>query len=88
MSASSRRACSSATTAARASRRCKACATTRRVPIGSRAALGLILHSIVLDPDDPQRIWVAISAAGVFYSGDGGATWTPRNKGTRVDFAA
>ena len=48
---------------------------------------GLILHSIVLDPDDPQRIWVAISAAGVFYSGDGGATWAPRNKGTRVDFA-
>jgi photosystem II stability/assembly factor-like uncharacterized protein len=48
---------------------------------------GLILHSIVLDPDDSQRIWVAISAAGVFYSGDGGATWVPRNKGTRVDFA-
>ena len=47
---------------------------------------GLILHSIVLDPDDPQRIWVAISAAGVFYSGDGGATWAPRNKGTRADF--
>jgi hypothetical protein len=47
---------------------------------------GLILHSIVLDPADPQRIWVAISAAGVFYSGDGGATWTPRNKGTRCDF--
>ena len=35
---SSRRACSSVTTAARASRRCRACATTRRVRIGSRAA--------------------------------------------------
>lgn len=47
---------------------------------------GLILHSIVVDADDPQRIWVAISAAGVFYSADGGATWAPRNAGTRVDY--
>ena len=48
---------------------------------------GLILHSIVLDPDDARRIWVAISAAGVFYSEDGGASWELRNKGTRADFA-
>ena len=47
---------------------------------------GLILHSIVVDPGDAKRIWVAISAAGVFYSGDGGATWAPRNEGTRADF--
>ncbi len=47
---------------------------------------GLILHSIVLDPDNPDRIWVAISAAGVFYSGDGGRSWEPRNTGTRADF--
>jgi photosystem II stability/assembly factor-like uncharacterized protein len=46
---------------------------------------GLILHSMVVHPDAGQ-IWVAISAAGVFYTGDGGATWEPRNRGTRADF--
>lgn len=47
---------------------------------------GLILHTIVPDRADHQRIWVAISTAGVFYSGDGGATWEPRNRGTRTDY--
>jgi photosystem II stability/assembly factor-like uncharacterized protein len=47
---------------------------------------GLILHHIVPHPDDKNQIWVAISTAGVFYSGDGGATWQPRNKGTRNDY--
>ncbi|MGO8953373.1 MAG: WD40/YVTN/BNR-like repeat-containing protein [Rhodomicrobium sp.] len=46
---------------------------------------GLILHSIVPHPDG-RGIWVAMSAAGVFYSGDGGATWEPRNRGTRNDY--
>lgn len=48
---------------------------------------GLILHHIVPHPDDAARIWVAISTGGVFYSGDGGATWEPRNRGTRQDYA-
>jgi len=47
---------------------------------------GLILHSLVPHPDDDNQIWVGISTAGVFYSADGGETWTPRNKGTRCDF--
>ncbi len=47
---------------------------------------GLILHSMVLDPTDARQIWVAISAAGVFHTDDGGATWRPRNRGTRADF--
>lgn len=47
---------------------------------------GLILHSIVLHPEDKGRIWVGISAAGVFYTDDGGETWEPRNLGTRADF--
>jgi photosystem II stability/assembly factor-like uncharacterized protein len=42
---------------------------------------GLALHSIVVDPLNPDRIWIGISAAGVFRSEDGGATWTPANKG-------
>ncbi|WP_029349040.1 sialidase family protein [Bosea sp. 117] len=47
---------------------------------------GLILHSLVLDPADPDSIWVGISAAGVFHSADGGATWEARNRGTRADY--
>ncbi len=47
---------------------------------------GLILHSIVLHPEDQSQIWIAISAAGVFYSGDNGRSWEPRNIGTRADF--
>lgn len=47
---------------------------------------GLILHAIVPHPEDPSKIWVAISAAGVFHTADGGETWEPRNRGTRADF--
>ena len=43
-------------------------------------AAGLTLHTIVPHPDDPARIWVAISAAGVFATEDGGATWERRNR--------
>lgn len=42
-------------------------------------AAGLILHTIVPDPDNPQKMWVGISAAGVFATEDGGATWERRN---------
>jgi photosystem II stability/assembly factor-like uncharacterized protein len=47
---------------------------------------GLILHAVLPHPDDGNRIWVAISAAGVFHTADGGRTWQPRNSGTRADF--
>ncbi len=42
---------------------------------------GMCLHTILLDPNDAQRIYVAISAAGAFRSDDGGATWQPINNG-------
>jgi photosystem II stability/assembly factor-like uncharacterized protein len=42
---------------------------------------GMCLHTILLDPRDPQRIFVAISAAGVFRSDDGGNSWKPINRG-------
>ena len=42
-------------------------------------AAGLVLHTIVADPADPERMWVGISAAGVFVSEDGGVTWERRN---------
>src|SRR5437773_2234014 len=40
---------------------------------------GMGLHTILLDPSDPQRIYIAISAAGAFRSDDAGATWKPIN---------
>jgi len=42
---------------------------------------GMCLHTILLDPANPQRIFVAISAAGAFRSDDGGQTWHPINQG-------
>jgi photosystem II stability/assembly factor-like uncharacterized protein len=47
---------------------------------------GMCTHSIQLDPSDPARMYVGISAAGVFRSEDGGASWTPANSGTAADF--
>jgi len=47
---------------------------------------GMCCHSIQVDPFDPQRIYIAISAAGTFRSDDGGETWTPANKGVAADF--
>jgi hypothetical protein len=42
---------------------------------------GMCLHTIVLDPSDPDRMFVAISAAGAFRTDDGGASWRPINRG-------
>jgi photosystem II stability/assembly factor-like uncharacterized protein len=42
---------------------------------------GMCLHTILLDPSDPGRIHVAISAAGAFRTEDGGETWRPINRG-------
>ncbi len=47
---------------------------------------GLCLHSIVPHPADPDRVWVGISAVGVFETQDGGESWELRNKGTRQEF--
>ena len=42
---------------------------------------GMCLHTIILDPNDSQRIFAAISAAGAFRTDDGGKTWLPINQG-------
>jgi photosystem II stability/assembly factor-like uncharacterized protein len=47
---------------------------------------GMCCHSVQLDPEAPNRMYVGISAAGVFRSEDGGETWTPANQGTAADF--
>ncbi|MCB8966759.1 MAG: sialidase family protein [Chloroflexota bacterium] len=47
---------------------------------------GMCLHTILLDPSNPQRIFVAISAAGAFRTDDGGKTWRAINQGLRSDY--
>jgi photosystem II stability/assembly factor-like uncharacterized protein len=44
---------------------------------------GLCLHTIIIDPTNPDRIHIAISAAGSFRSDDGGKTWKGTNRGLR-----
>ncbi len=46
---------------------------------------GMCLHTILLDPGDPGRIFIAISAAGAFRTDDGGSTWRPVNRGLRSE---
>lgn len=43
-------------------------------------AAGLVLHTIVSDPSDSKKLWIGISAAGVFASEDGGNSWERRNR--------
>jgi photosystem II stability/assembly factor-like uncharacterized protein len=47
---------------------------------------GMCLHTIILDRHDPNRIYIAISAAGAFRTDDGGKTWKPINRGLRSQF--
>ncbi len=47
---------------------------------------GMCLHTILLDPVNPQRMFVAISAAGAFRTDDGGKTWRPINRGLVSQF--
>jgi hypothetical protein len=46
----------------------------------------MCLHTIVLDPSNSKRMFIAISAAGAFRTDDGGATWKPINKGLRSQY--
>jgi hypothetical protein len=50
-------------------------------PSWQPGAGGMCLHTIVLDPSNAERIFVAISAAGAFRTDDGGQTWRPINRG-------
>jgi hypothetical protein len=47
---------------------------------------GLGLHTILIDPTNPSRIYIAISAAGAFRTDDGGKTWKPINQGLRSPY--
>jgi photosystem II stability/assembly factor-like uncharacterized protein len=47
---------------------------------------GMGLHTILIDPKNPNRIFIAISAAGCFRTDDGGKNWKPINHGLRSEF--
>ncbi len=47
---------------------------------------GMGLHTILLDPVNPGRIFIAISAAGVFRTDDAGKTWRAVNRGLRSQY--
>src|SRR6201984_1116435 len=55
-------------------------------PMWQPGAGGMCLHTIILDPSNPQRIWIAISAAGAFRTDDGGTTWRPINRGLKSQY--
>ena len=57
----------------------------RTAPDWQPGAGGMCLHTILLDPSDPERIYAAISAAGAFRSDDSGASWKPINQGLRSE---
>ena len=47
---------------------------------------GLCLHTVLPDPADPERMWIAISTGGVYRTDDGGRSWQARNDGVRAVF--
>ena len=47
---------------------------------------GMCLHTIVMDPSHPERMFIAISAAGVFRTDDAGKTWRPMNRGLQSKY--
>ncbi|MDZ7608519.1 MAG: hypothetical protein U5K79_23705 [Cyclobacteriaceae bacterium] len=48
---------------------------------------GMCLHTVLVDPKNPKRIFIAISAAGAFRTDDGGETWKPINRGLKSESA-
>ena len=59
--------------------------THKSAEVWQPGAGGMCLHTILLDAGHPGRIFVAISAAGVFRSDDDGKTWEPMNRGLRSE---
>ncbi len=55
-------------------------------PDWSPGAGGMCLHTIVIDPNNAQRMFVAISAAGTFRTEDGGESWTAINQGLHSEY--
>jgi len=47
---------------------------------------GMAVHTIIIDPKNPNRIYIAISAAGAFRTEDGGQTWQAINRGLKSQY--
>lgn len=47
---------------------------------------GMGLHTIIIDPNNPDRMYIAISAAGAFRTDDGGKSWVAINKGLKSEY--
>jgi photosystem II stability/assembly factor-like uncharacterized protein len=47
---------------------------------------GMCLHTIIADPVNAERMYVAISSAGAFRTDDGGSSWRPINRGLKSDY--
>jgi len=60
--------------------------TDTLAPKWQPGAGGMCLHTIIIDPTNPDRMYIAISAAGAFRTDDGGKNWKPINKGLVSDF--
>lgn len=54
-------------------------------PQWAPGAGGMCLHTIILDPNNANRIYTAISAAGTFRSDDAGESWRPINRGLKSE---
>lgn len=55
-------------------------------PRWAPGAGGMCLHSVLLNPTNPKRMYIAISSAGAFRTDDGGKTWKPINQGLRSQY--
>jgi hypothetical protein len=55
-------------------------------PQWSPGAGGMGLHTILIDPGNPKRMYIAISAAGCFRTDDGGKSWKPINRGLHSNY--
>jgi len=75
-----------ATIPARPGAKSRASRDIPRARAGIRARAGFACNSIAVDPANAQRMFVGISAVGVFRTDDGGETWHTANRGTRADF--
>jgi photosystem II stability/assembly factor-like uncharacterized protein len=58
----------------------------QQAPKWSPGAGGMCLHTILIDPTNPQRMYIAISAAGCFRTDDGGNTWKVITKGLNSNY--
>jgi len=59
---------------------------TWKGPLGDGTPDGPLLHSVCTDPRDGNHLYLGMSGGGIFETTDGGASWTPLNRGVAADF--